>query len=129
MVDIDINIDLDIRWKQRFDNFQKAYLLLKEATIQRFEFAVELAWKLLKDKMEYDGVILTYKTPKPVIHAAFNANYINTNEASYLLEMIDARNDTSHDYDHTKSENIYANVKSTYLKVFNNLYNQYSYHK
>ena len=71
MVDIHINTDLDIRWKQRFDNFQKAYLLLKdicetdissfdektqqiykEATIQRFEYTVDLAWKVLKDKME-----------------------------------------------------------------------------
>lgn len=148
MVDIHINTDLDIRWKQRFNNFQKAYLLLKdicetdissfdektqqiykEATIQRFEYTVDLAWKVLKDKMEYDGITLSNISPKYVIKTAFNANYINAEEVSYWLEMIDARNDTSHDYDHKKFENIYDNVKSTYLRVCNSLYSQYSYNE
>ncbi|MGE0824525.1 MAG: nucleotidyltransferase substrate binding protein [Candidatus Binatia bacterium] len=50
----------DIRWKQRFDNFDRAFVLLrevydrgvdslsqleKEGAIQRFEVAFELAWK------------------------------------------------------------------------------------
>lgn len=63
----------DIRWKQRFFNFQKAIgllqevshldlnslsLLEKEGIIQRFEFTLELAWKTLKDKMEFDGLII-----------------------------------------------------------------------
>jgi len=49
---------LDVRWQQRFQNFDRAVVLLrepierdvttlsnleKEGTIQRFEFAVELA--------------------------------------------------------------------------------------
>lgn len=63
----------DIRWQQRMDNFEKAVhlieevprlqfselsLLEKEGIVQRFELALELAWKVLKGKMEYDGVIL-----------------------------------------------------------------------
>jgi hypothetical protein len=57
----------DIRWKQRFQNFEKAYLLFdeamqmdseklsqleKEGIIQRFEVVIELAWKTLKDYLE-----------------------------------------------------------------------------
>jgi nucleotidyltransferase substrate binding protein (TIGR01987 family) len=105
MVDIEINTNLDIRWKQRFDNFQKAYLLLK-------------------DKMEYDGIASNI-SPKPVINAAFNANYINTQEVSHWLEMIDARNDTLHDYDHKKFENIYDRIISVYFQLFSNFYTQY----
>ena len=59
------NKKLDIRWQQRFENFQKASLLLKEAlsndinklsllekegVIQRVEYTFELAWKVLKNK-------------------------------------------------------------------------------
>jgi hypothetical protein len=54
----------DIRWKQRFDNFDRAFVLLreiyerkldslsrleKEGAIQRFEVAFERAWKNIKD--------------------------------------------------------------------------------
>ena len=51
----------DIRWKQRFDNFDRAFTLLhsalqsralddfsdleQEGIIQRFEYSFELAWK------------------------------------------------------------------------------------
>lgn len=63
----------DVHWQQRFNNFQRAFLLLREAMdndldglsqlekegiIQRFEYTFELVWKVIKDKMEDDGVIL-----------------------------------------------------------------------
>ena len=59
------------RWVYRFYNFQKAYILLregielvsekeisqleKEGIIQRFEFTVELAWKTMKDYLEFQN--------------------------------------------------------------------------
>ena len=62
----------DIRWQQRFQNYAKAFALLravikekpvlslsdleKEGLIKRFEFTLELAWKTLKDKMQEDGI-------------------------------------------------------------------------
>ena len=68
--------DFDIRWKQRFDNYNKALTKLKEAVsiisrelhygsevdellqeglIQRFEYTHELAWNVMKDYAEYQG--------------------------------------------------------------------------
>ena len=53
----------DIRWKQRFANFENAFKVFKiavedyqnpsdlekEGTVQRFEFTHELAWNVMKD--------------------------------------------------------------------------------
>jgi len=58
----------DVRYMQRFENFEKSFLLLKGAldikvpsivekggVIQFFETSFELAWKLMKDYLEYQG--------------------------------------------------------------------------
>ncbi|MDR2705587.1 MAG: nucleotidyltransferase substrate binding protein, partial [Planctomycetaceae bacterium] len=81
----------DIRWKQRFSNFLKAFALLEEAVqlksqrtlsdleaqglIQRFEFTHELAWNVLKDYLEYQGE--TFITgSRDATRNAFNVNLI-----------------------------------------------------
>ena len=67
----------DIRYKQRFENFEKSFLLLKEAisiknpsiveeagVIQFFEITFELAWKMMKDYLEFQGFNLYGLTDK-----------------------------------------------------------------
>mgnify|MGYP003342542665 CR=1 FL=1 len=62
----------DIRWKQRFDNLQRAYRRLRSmlelqqhdpdsdvirmALIKAYEFTFELSWKTLKDYLAYNGI-------------------------------------------------------------------------
>ena len=61
----------EIRWKQRFENFDKSYKLLKKYSykpivteleragiIQFFEMTFELAWKVLKDYLESEGYMV-----------------------------------------------------------------------
>ena len=74
----------------------------KEGIIQRFEYTFELAWKVLKDKMENDGVVLDKILPKVVVRQAFNAKYIQ--HADIWLNMIDDRNLMSRTYDFAKFE-------------------------
>jgi nucleotidyltransferase substrate binding protein (TIGR01987 family) len=98
------------RWKQRFDNFTKAYYKLvmvaehndlrndeiaKMALIQAFEFTFELAWKTLKDFMEEEGFELN--SPKSVIRQAFQSRYITNGEV--WMEALKKRNNTVHNYD------------------------------
>jgi len=128
----------DIRWKQRFQNFQRAFLLLKEALekdisefnqlekeglIQRFEYTFELAWKTLKDKLENDGIVLSKISPKTVVKTAYEAKYLNS--AELWLKMIGDRNLMSHTYDFSKFEEIILTIKNQYLLLLNELYSEF----
>ncbi|MCK5035441.1 MAG: nucleotidyltransferase substrate binding protein, partial [Candidatus Sabulitectum sp.] len=58
----------DVRWKQRFANYRKALKQMKrfidkgdlseleeQGLIKSFEYTFELAWKTLKNFLEYSG--------------------------------------------------------------------------
>ena len=98
----------DIRWKQRFQNYELAFLRLKEAVempelnelernglIQRFEFTIDLGWKVLKDYLEDKG--FSFKpSPKDSIREAQRAGFIDYGQE--LIDGLDMRNELSHDY-------------------------------
>lgn len=120
----------DIRWQQRFRNFSRAFNLLrsalelepdslsqleKEGIIQRFEYTFELAWKVLKDKMEFDGLVLDQISPKAVVRQAYAAKYLDS--AEIWLQMIGDRNLMSHTYDFTKFEAVIQTMRQSYLPV------------
>lgn len=124
------------RWLYRFDNYKRAYMLLresieilssrevtqleKEGIIQRFEYTWELAWKLLKDYLENAGVMLDTITPASVIKAAFAAKIINDGED--WMRALDARNKMSHTYNLQTFEKVIADIKTTYLHLFDKLH-------
>ena len=102
--------NLDIRWKQRFSNFEKALLkmtevielkeislsdLEKEGLIQRFEFTHELCWNVMKDFLIYDG-IQNIIGSRSAVREAFNKGLITSGEI--WMDMIESRNRTSHTY-------------------------------
>jgi nucleotidyltransferase substrate binding protein (TIGR01987 family) len=99
----------DIRWKQRFRNFEQAFFRLQEAVnkpelnelernglIQRFEFTIELAWKVMKDFLEEKGFLFK-PSPKDTFRQAQEARYIDY--AQVLIDALNIRNELSHDYD------------------------------
>ena len=86
--------DQDIRWLQRFANFNKALAKLtevfddreddlseleQEGMIQRFEYTFELAWKTLQDLLRYKGYI-DIAGPNPVLEQAFKDGYLTDAE-------------------------------------------------
>lgn len=124
------------RWHYRFDNFKRALLLLQEAAeeyaaggmrqiakegmIQRFEFCLELAWKTMKDYLEYNQVVIGRPTPPAVIREALVINLIQNGEA--WMGALEARNKTSHVYDSEESEKILTQINETYLACFQQLH-------
>ena len=118
----------DIRWRQRFSNFDRGFVLLREAlergpaalsalekegTIQRFEYTFELAWKLLKDYLECDGMVITPLTPRQVIKDAFAAKLLTDGQA--WIDMLDHRNLLSHTYDPSVFQTAVDAIAQRYL--------------
>jgi len=91
-----------------------------DATIQRFEFTVELFGKLLKHILESKGVQVQY--PKDILKEAYKG-YLIDNEEQWL-QMLKDRNLTSHTYDEKLAHIIFNRtkdyipiLKSTFLKL------------
>lgn len=125
----------EIRWKQRFQNFSRAFLLLreayemdytkmdtmhKEAYVQRFEFTFELAWKTLKDVMEFDGIVFEKISPRFIIRDAFQYKYIDNPEI--WMKMVDDRNLMSHTYNFSTFENVLVEVRLKYYDELDKFY-------
>jgi nucleotidyltransferase substrate binding protein (TIGR01987 family) len=125
----------DIRWLQRFANFDRAFILLREAfdrglgalsqlekegTIQRFEVAYELAWKTMKDYLEYQGIIVDPATPRNAIKEAFAAALLP--DGQVWIDMMLSRNLISHTYDIKVFERVLADIKARYLPALEALY-------
>ena len=120
------------RWKQRFANFEKAYLFFNEALkadtanndllraglIQTFEFTFELAWKTMKDKLEYGGI--EANLPRDVIQEAFRAGYISDDKA--WIDALKRRNEMSHLYDQALTKKTEASIRSSFAPILGELY-------
>lgn len=122
----------DIRWHQRFSNFQKALLQLnkafdyskanslndleKQGVIQAFEFTHELAWNVIKDFFFYQGNA-EIRGSRDAVREAFKFGLLN--DGDVWMEMIISRNKTSHTYDEHTANEIVENVLEKYIEEFN----------
>lgn len=114
----------NVRWKQRFENFEKAYNqlsdavvrfdtlddLAKEGLVQRFEYTFELAWKTLKDFLESQGEDV--KFARDVIKKGFNTEIIVKGEV--WLEMLQKRNLMAHTYNENHFNEVLDSIVNTY---------------
>jgi nucleotidyltransferase substrate binding protein (TIGR01987 family) len=123
--------DKDIRWKQRFGNYQDALEFLKESVakgdhtelekagvVQSFEFTFELAWKTMKDYLNEKGIDAIY--PRDVIKEAFKNGLVN--DGDRWLDMLGSRNLMSHTYKSADSEFVYSEIVSIYVKALDDLF-------
>lgn len=118
----------DVRWQQRFENFERALARLREpidagieglsqlereGLVQRFEFTFELAWKTLKDYLVYEGTMLDRETPRHVIKQAFAAGTIA--DGQVWIDMLETRNVMSHRYDQGDFEECVRQIASRFV--------------
>ncbi len=121
----------DCRWQQRFQNYSlaleqlNAAVLLSEqralsdleqqGLIQSFEYTHELAWNTMKDYLHHQGNF-DIKGSRDATRSAFQIDLISDGDA--WMQMIPARNMTSHAYDKTISDQIVHRICQDYLPLF-----------
>ena len=124
-------MDKDIRWKQRFSNFRKAFKQLeaavalakicdlstleKQGLVQSFEYTHELAWQVLKDFFPYQG--------NPQIHGSRDATreaFKNSllDDGEIWMDMIKSRNKSSHTYNKDIAAEIAQKTTEQYFEAF-----------
>lgn len=90
--------------------------ILRDATIQRFEFTFETIWKTLKLYLEHQGHECS--GPRPTLKKAFAAGLIaDAEEADVWMMMLEDRNLTSHAYDESLAVRIYRNIVKDYAPL------------
>lgn len=87
--------------------------LIIDGILHRFEFTFELAWKTLKDYLEYMGYLEKTGSPRETIQNAFKQGIIEDGEA--WINMMLARNSLAHLYDEEESRKVYKKIKEEYI--------------
>jgi nucleotidyltransferase substrate binding protein (TIGR01987 family) len=121
----------DIRWRQRFENFQNALGELAEAVelyqhrplsklekqglVKAFEFTHELAWNVMKDYFEYQGKT-SIMGSRDATREAFHRGMIMDGEN--WMEMIQSRNLTSHTYNQETADKIVDDTVNIFYDLF-----------
>ena len=125
----------DIRWKQRFENFDKSYKLLNKyakqpitteleraGIIQFFEMTFELAWKVLKDYLEAQEYLV--KSPRETVKQAFQIGLIDNGHV--WMDALSNRNLTTHTYDEELANKMTNEIITMYLPELDKMFEKLS---
>ena len=125
----------DIRWKQRFENFDKSYKLLNKyakqpitteleraGIIQFFEMTFELAWKVLKDYLEAQEYLV--KSPRETVKQAFQIGLIDNGHV--WMDALSNRNLTTQTYDEELANKMTNEIITMYLPELDKMYEKLS---
>ncbi|MEK7702679.1 MAG: nucleotidyltransferase substrate binding protein [Nitrospirota bacterium] len=118
----------DIRWIQRFNNFDKAINQLtrfiekgnlneleRQGLIQAFEYTYELAWNTIKDYFESLGEVNILGS-RDAFRLAFQRGLIENGEV--WMEMINSRIAATHTYNEAVAEKIAKDTETIYYSEF-----------
>lgn len=121
----------DIRWRQRLQNYRQALANLtgavdlsrqrplsdleEQGLIQAFEFTHELAWNVLKDYLEAQGFVAIIGS-KNATRQAFKNGLLA--EGDVWMDMIKARNLTSHTYQEKIAAEIVRDILERFYPAF-----------
>jgi nucleotidyltransferase substrate binding protein (TIGR01987 family) len=118
----------DIRWKQRFYNYQKALIQLtkfiekgelseleEQGIIKAFEYTYELAWKVIKDYYEEQGEV-SIQGSRDALRLAFQRGLIT--DGDNWMNMIKSRIASVHTYNLEVAQQINQDIHDIYFQLF-----------
>ncbi|MCW3129767.1 MAG: nucleotidyltransferase substrate binding protein [Methanophagales archaeon] len=85
-------------------------VIVRDATIQRFEYTFEIFWKLVKEYL-YNHEGIECNSPKSCFREASSVGLLSEEQTITCLEMTDDRNLTSHTYIEEVAESIYEKIR------------------
>lgn len=105
---IDLSLDKNLIQESLSD-------LEKDGLIQRFEYTHELAWKVMKDYLKYQGTV-DLGGSRDAIREAFKINLVEDGES--WMDMIKSRNLTAHTYNDSVASEIFLKIVINYYPLF-----------
>lgn len=125
-------MEADVRWKQRFENYEKAFFQLKrflekeelnefeeQGLIKCFEYCYELAWNLMKDYLVYQGTV-GITGSRDAVRQAFSKGLIQNGQE--WINMVNDRILTVHTYNEETAERIENRIYNVYYALFDQFY-------
>lgn len=91
--------------------------VVRDSAIQRFEFCLDLAWKVTKTFLEQNKGVICH-SPKDCFRLAFQQKLIEYDDD--WIKLVDLRNETVHTYDQKKAEEVYNQLDKA-LELFGTL--------
>lgn len=79
----------------------KIYKLYRDASIKRFEFCIELAWKV-----SVKSLGTTSSSPKPALREMLKSGLIT--DINQWFDFLDQRNKSSHSYDEQVAKEVFG---------------------
>lgn len=89
---------------------------IRDASIKRFEFCFELAWKSIRSIGRLEGQDCV--TPRAAFSLAWQARWLE--DEGIWLDVLDARNKTAHTYREQTAKEVYSSLPSS-LPAFEQL--------
>jgi nucleotidyltransferase substrate binding protein (TIGR01987 family) len=123
-----------LRWKQRLEHFQNSFQFLSESLtekggnrrvinagiIKAYEMCFELAWKTLKDFLEFKG-FKNISNPRDILKEAFQAGFLD--DGHIWIKMLEERNTLVHSYDADFAETSATKIRGEFFPQIHHLIN------
>ena len=122
-------------WKEGFQCFESGLQLLRqglakgpnglspletEGIIHRFEYCMELAWKITRDFLEESGLVIAPGTPREVLRQAATAKVVE--DSQVWVDMLNHRTLLAHSYDGVVFNEVVTAIAGRYLSAMEQLH-------